>query len=321
MRFYHVFLACFMVATGAQAQTSNWPDKPVRIVVSQPAGAAPDVIARMIADSVSASLKQQVYVENRPGAANIVGSQAVARATPDGYTFLFATTAAIASNPFTFASLPYDPEKDFTPVAMIARGPFFLLVHPSVKANSLSELIALDKADPGKLSIATEGPRNFTGILAAWINRLAGTHMVEVPYQTITQGIQDAISGRVQVINIPIVNAVPFIQSKELKPLAVSSLQPMPKFEDIPPIAGTLAGVDMIGWFALVAPSGTPDAIVQRMNREVDRVLTTPAMKERLLGFGFFTEGAETTKATGDYIRSQRETWGKVIKTIGLEPL
>jgi tripartite-type tricarboxylate transporter receptor subunit TctC len=308
-----------MVVTSAQAQT--WPDKPVRIVVSQPAGSAPDVIARLIADSIGASLKQQVYIENRPGAANIVGSQAVARSAPDGYTFLFATAAALASNPHTFASLPYDPEKDFAPVAMIAKGPFFLLVHPSVKANTLSELIALDKADPGKLSIATEGPRNFTGILAAWLNRLGGTRMVEVPYQTITQGIQDAISGRVQVINIPIVNAIPFIQSKELKALAVSSLQPMPKFESIPPIAQTLPGVDMIGWFALVAPTGTPDAIVQQMNREVDRVLKTLEMKERLLGFGFFTDGAETTKATGDYLRTQREAWGRVIKAIGLEPL
>jgi tripartite-type tricarboxylate transporter receptor subunit TctC len=308
-----------MIVTSAQAQ--SWPDKPVRIVVSQPAGSAPDVIARLIADSIGAALKQQVYIENRPGAANIVGSQAVARSAPDGYTFLFATAAALASNPHTFASLPYDPEKDFTPVAMIAKGPFFLLVHPSVKANTLGELIALDKADPGKLSIATEGPRNFTGILAAWLNRLGGTRMVEVPYQTITQGIQDAISGRVQVINIPIVNAIPFIQSKELKALAVSSLQPMPKFESIPPIAQTLAGVDMIGWFALVAPTGTPDAIVQQMNREVDRVLKTPEMKERLLGFGFFTDGAETTKTTGDYLRTQREAWGQVIKAIGLEPL
>ncbi|MBN9082077.1 MAG: hypothetical protein BGP04_08910 [Rhizobiales bacterium 62-17] len=313
-------LALLLALTGtAAAQT--WPDRPVRIIVSQSAGGTPDIVARLVADRLSTNLKQQFIIENRAGAANILGTQAGARSAPDGYTFLFATAAALASNPHTFATLPYDPVKDFAPVAMIAKGPFFLLVNSSVPAKTLPELIALQKASPGTLSIATDGPRNFTGILIAWLDKLAGAQSVQVPYQVVTQGIQDTIEGRVQMIALPITSAVPFIESKQLRPLAVSSIKPMPKFETIPPIAQTLPGVDMIGWFALVAPTGTPDTIIQSLNKEVARILDAQDMKDRLIELGFFTEGAGTPTTTGDYIAAQRETWGRVVKAIELPPL
>lgn len=315
------FALIVFLALTATAAAQTWPDRPVRIIVSQSGGSTPDIVARIIADRLSTHLKQQFVIENRPGAANILGTQAGARSTPDGYTFLFATAAALASNPHTFAALPYDPARDFTPVAMIAKGPFFLLVNPSVPAKTLQELIGLQKTAPGTFSVATDGPRNFTGILIAWLDKLAGAKSVQVPYQVVTQGIQDTIEGRVQMIALPITSAVPFIESKQLRALAVSSIKPMPKFETIPPIAETLPGVDMIGWFAMMAPAGTPDAVIQTLNHEIGRVLDMPDMKDRLIELGFFTEGAGTPAATGAYIAAQRETWGQVVKAVELQPL
>src|SRR5215475_3773219 len=164
-------LSLSMVApAGAQA----WPSKPIKIIVSQAAGGTPDIICRIISERLSQALGQQIVVENRPGGGNVVGAQAAAHAAPDGYTLFFATAAALVTNPYTFKSLPYDPLADFVSVSMIAKGPFVVLAHPSVPAKSLPELFAYDKANPGKLSFATDGPRNFSGMLAAWLNKLGG---------------------------------------------------------------------------------------------------------------------------------------------------
>lgn len=312
--------ALLFSAMPTQAAAQAWPDRPVKLIVSQPAGSTPDIVARLISERLRPLLGQPLVIENRPGAANIVGAQAAARAEPDGYTFLFATAAALSSNVHTFKTLPYNPAKDFAPVAMIAKGPFFLLVHPAVKAKSLAELIALDKRAPGTLSIATEGPRNFTGILASWINKKSGSAIVEVPYANIAQGIQDTIAGRVQVIALPIASSVSFIKSGELRPLAVSSLTPMPGFENIRPLAADAAGLELIGWFALVAPARTDAAIVDRMNKAFNTVLTQPDLKGRLSELGFFTDGAGTPQSTAAYVAAQTTLWGQVVKAIGLQP-
>src|SRR3954469_20538035 len=148
--------------SAASAGAQSWPARPVEVIVSQAAGGAPDTICRLITDCLGRALGQQFVVENRPGSGNIVGAQAAARAAPDGYTLFFATAAALVTNPYTFKSLPYDPVKDFAPVAMVAKGPFFVLAHPSVPVKTLDELVAYDRANPGKLAFATDGPRNFS---------------------------------------------------------------------------------------------------------------------------------------------------------------
>lgn len=318
LRLLCVVVLAIVSATGAVAQT--WPTRPVKIIVSQAAGSTPDIIARLLADKLSTGLGQQFFIENRPGGANIVGAQAAAKSAPDGYTFFFATTAALATNPHTFKSLPYDPLRDFDPVSMIAKGPFFVLANPALKFTSLKDVFAADKAAPGRLTVATEGSRNFTGMLASWINKLAGAKLVEVPYTTITNGIQDAVAGRVQLISLPIASAAPFIVSGDLKPLAVSSLKPMPKFESIPPIAETLPGVELVGWFVLVAPAGTPADIVTRVNQEMTKILNESEMRNRLIELGLFTDGAETVAATGKFIKDQHDLWKIVVRDIGLEP-
>ena len=217
-------------------------------------------------ERVGQALGQQIFVENHAGGGNVIGAQTAARATPDGYTFYWATAAALVTNPYTFKSLPYDPFHDFVPVAKVADGPFLVLANPEVPAKTLPELIALAKAQPGKLTFATDGPRNFSGMIAAWINKLAGTDIPQVPYATMPQGVQDTIAGRVQLIVLAIPSAVPFIQNVSLRPLAISMKQRAPGYENIPPVAETFPGFDFSGWMAVVAPSGTPVAIVQRMN-------------------------------------------------------
>jgi tripartite-type tricarboxylate transporter receptor subunit TctC len=307
------------VAQGAPS-SSAWPTKPIRFIVTLAAGGTPDIICRLLTERLSQRLGQQVIVENRPGAANTIGAQAAARAAPDGETFLFATAAALVTNPFTFKSLPYDPMTDFTPVAMVAKGPFFVLAHPSVPAKNLQELFAYERAHPGKLTFATDGPKNFSGILAAWLGKLGGADILQVPYATMPQGVQDTLAGRVQLVILAVPSAAQHIASGALRPLAVSSLDRLSNYPDVPSISETFPGVEMIGWFVIAAPAGTPAAIVTRMNRELDGILKDPEVSGKLAGMGFFTDGAGTPQSTRAFVMSQYETWGKVARDIGLQP-
>src|SRR5215470_6772288 len=186
-----LLLPAMLVVTAGTANAQTWPERPVRVIVSTAAGATPDIICRIVMERLSRAIGQQIVVENRPGGANVIGAQAAARSAPDGYTFFFATAAALVTNPYTFKTLPYDPVKDFVVMSKVVEGPFLVLAHPGVQAKSLPELIALAKAEPGKLSFATDGPRNFSGMLAAWLNKLGGTSIAQVPYSAMPQGIQD----------------------------------------------------------------------------------------------------------------------------------
>ncbi len=311
-----VFFSVFAQSTWAQ----NWPVRPIRFIVSQAAGGTPDILCRLVTERLGRALGQQIFVENRIGGGNVIGAEVAAHAAPDGYTFFWATAAALVTNPYTFKSLPYDAIKDFAPVGKVADGPFLLLANPNIAAKSLPELIALAKADPGKLTIATDGPRNFSGMIAAWINKLAGTEIEQVPYARMPQGIQDTIAGRVQLTILAIPSAAPFIQSGSLRPLAISTMQRAPGYENIPPIADTFPGFDFSGWMAVVAPSRTAADILQHMNREMDVVLKQPDITQRLHEIGFYTNGAETVGGTADFIRAQFEAWGHVVKEIEIHP-
>lgn len=314
-------LSALMVVIAAPANAqANWPDRPVKFIVTQAAGGTPDIIARLLADKLGQAIGQQVIVENRPGGANAIGAQAAARSAPDGYTFLFATAAALVTNPHTFKSLPYDAAKDFTPVANIARVPFFIMVNPEVEAKTLPELVALEKKKPGALSVATDGQRNFSGMLTAWISKLGGINLTQVPYTAMPSGIQDALAGRVQVVILAVPSAAPQMQQGKLRAIATSSAQRVPGFDQVQPIAGTYPGFDFIGWFSLVAPAGTPKEIVQRVNREMDKILKDPEVRARMQKAGFYSDGAGTPEQAAAYIRSQYDAWGKVVKEIGLQP-
>ena len=319
-----LLLAAFVQHThaqgSAQGQAQGWPSKPLRVIVSQAAGGTPDIICRLVMERLSRALGQQIVVDNRPGGGNVIGAQAAARAEPDGYNFFFATAAALVTNPYTFKTLPYDAQKDFVPVAMVAQGVFLVLAHPDVPAKTLPELFALAKAQPGKLAFATDGPKNFSGMITAWLNKLGGTDIQQVPYSAMPQGVQDTIAGRVQLTVLAVPSARGAVAAGTLRPLAVTSSQRLAGYENVPTVAETFPGFNFTGWMLLVAPSGTPRAVVERVNREMQPIMSDPAIVGRLREIGFFTDGAGTPETTGQFIRSQYEQWGRAVREIGLQP-
>ena len=314
-----LLLAVLLALTG-HAGAQDWPARPVKFILSQPPGTSPDITARFLADRLARLLEQQVVVENRPGGQNVIGALAAAKAPPDGYTYFFATTAAIVTNPLTFKSLPYDPEKDFTPVAMIAKSPMVIAVNPSVPAKTLAELVALDKSRPGKLAAANEGAKTFSGMMSQMLNKTAGIQLLQVPYNGVSPAIQDTIAGRTQVVLVSSAALLPFLKRGELRPLAVSAGKRVRGIEDVPTLAETYPGFEYVGWFALLAPAGTPAGVIQRVNRDMDRVLADPEIAQRLYDFGLVNEGAGTPDSLNDFLRTERERWAKLVKEIGLQP-
>jgi tripartite-type tricarboxylate transporter receptor subunit TctC len=302
------------------AQAQIWPDRPIRFITSQAAGGGTDIICRIIAEQLSRAVGQPVVVENRPGGGNVIGTQAAARSAPNGYTFFFASAAALVTDPYTFKLLPYDPIKDFAVVSKVAEVTFLVMAHPSVKATTLPELFALAKAEPGKLLIATDGQRRFSGMIAAWLDKLAGTHISPVPYTAQTQSIQDAIAGRVHLIILAVPNAAATIANGTLRALAVTSAQRLPAYPDVGAVSEVFPGFDFAGWWVLTAPTGTPQDILERVNREMNTILKDPVVVNRMREIGFITHGAGTLAEARDYVQRQYEAWGKLVHEIGLQP-
>lgn len=317
-----LLLAGAALCLSLPAFAESWPQRPVTVVVPQPAGNSPDVMCRLITEKLSRALGQQFVVENRPGAANLVGTQAVARAAPDGYTFLFATSAALVTNPYTFKKLAYDPVKDFIPVAMAARSNHVLLVNPEVKATTLPELIKLEKSAPGSLSLAVDGARNLSGLIAQTINKQAGTGFVLIPYNTTTNAVQDAISGRIQVTIQAASIAEAFIKAGTLRPIAVAGTKRIDSLPDVPAISETLQSADLQGWFMFMAPVGTPADIVEKLSAEIARALESSEVRERAptLGFDVHIGDAVTPAGAKRFLEDQLASSGKIIHGLGVEP-
>jgi tripartite-type tricarboxylate transporter receptor subunit TctC len=303
-----------------QAVAQDWPNKPVHWILSQPAGASPDITARLIADRLAKMWGQQVIVDNRPGGQNVIGAQLAARSPGDGYNYFFATTAAIITNPLTFKSLPYDPERDFVPVAMIGKSPMVIAVNNSVPARSLAELIALDKAQPGKLAAANEGTKTFGGMMSAMLNKTTGMRLLQVPYNGVAPALQDTVAGRTQVVLVSSGAMAPFIKRGDLRPIAVTSARRVTGLESVPTLAETYPGFEYVGWFALLAPTGTPADVVQRVNRDVNKVLAEPEMARRLLDLGAINEGPGTPQQLAEFLQAERTRWTKLVHEIGLQP-
>jgi tripartite-type tricarboxylate transporter receptor subunit TctC len=250
----------------------------------------------------------------------VVGTQAAARSAPDGQTFFFATAAALVTDPYTVKSLPYDPIRAFVPVARVAEVSFAVVANPAVPAKNLNELIALAKASPDKFSIGTSGPKRFSGMVASWLNKLAGTSIAQVPYTSNGPAIQDTIAGRIPLMIMSVPEAAASLSAGTLKPLAVTSLERVKALPEVPAIAETFPGFDFTGWMLLAAISGTPEPIIERVNREVNAIMKDPAILERLSKMNFSTPGGGTLREARDYVNGQHKAWGTLVKEIGLQP-
>lgn len=316
-----LLVAGAILLAGGVAQAQDWPQRPIAFVVSQSAGASPDVMARLLANKLSNSLGQGVVVENKPGGGNVIGANAVARAAPDGYTYFFATSAALVANPFLMKKLSYDPVKDFEPVALVTRSNQVMVVHPGVSAKTLAELIALDKQSPGKFSIAVDGPRNLAGVTAQAFNKRAGTQFVLVPYPNINNGVQDTMAGRTEigVFSISVVESL--IRDGALRAIAVAANKKSAALPDVPLIAEAFPGFDIGGWFMLMAPAGTPAEIIKKMSAAVAAAMRDPKILEVGLKLGFDIESADsiTPERAAAYLKEQLALWEKTTADLGIE--
>ncbi|MBV8534145.1 MAG: tripartite tricarboxylate transporter substrate binding protein [Alphaproteobacteria bacterium] len=306
------------IASGA-ATAQTWPTKPIRLITAFATGSAPDIVCRVMADRLTHELGEQVIVDNRPGGSSIIAAQAVAHAPADGYTFFFATTAPLVTNQLTFKSLPYS-ERDFAPVAMIGKNPFLVLVSPELPVKTMPELVAYEKGHSGELSFASDGPRNFSGMIGAWLNKVSGMHMVQVPYANMPVGIRDTIAGRTQVTILAFAAAQAFMKSGQLHAIAKTGPEKIPGFEPMAAVDQTYRGFDFGGWFALVAPSGTPDDVVLQMNQNIDKVLQDPEVIAKLDDIGVTTSGADTPQGLAEFIGAESDRWEKIVHEIGIAP-
>jgi len=297
-----------------------WPDKPVKFVLSQPAGAGPDIVARLIGDRLAKALGQPVVVDNKPGGQNVIGAQAAARSAPDGYTFYFATTAALVTNSFLFKTLPYDPQKDFVPVGFVARSPFAVLVKAESPIQSIQDLVDRSKAAPGTLSVGNEGPRTFGGIIARLLNARTKAGFNLTPYASVGVAVQDVIGGHVDAVLVDVAASAQLVRQGRLRMLAVSTGKRVPGWEQIPSLSELLPGFDMSGWFALVAPTGTPQAILEHMNREFNAALMDPEVTAKITAMGPIVEAGLNLEQVGAFLKEEYQRWSQVTKEIGLLP-
>jgi tripartite-type tricarboxylate transporter receptor subunit TctC len=313
-------LATASLLSSAPLKAQTWPDKPVRFVLSQPPGSGPDNVARILSERLGKAWGQAVVIDNKPGGQNTIGAQAAARSAPDGHTFYFATTAALVTNAYLFKQLPYDPLKDFTPVAFVARSPFGLLVDAKSPLNNLQDFIDRAKAAPGKLALGNEGPRTFSGMISRLLAARAKIEPNQVAYSAVGVGVQDTLGGHLEALVADLASTASLVKSGKLRLLAVTSAQRVPGFDAVPALAESLPGFEMVGWFTIVAPTGTPAAVVQRTNRDVNALLGERDVADRIAAIGPLADGSMGVEQVGAFLQSEHTRWAAALKEIGVLP-
>ena len=307
-----------MHAPGAMAQA--WPDKPVRVVVPFLAGGSIDLVIRLMNEKLAARLGRPVIVENKAGAGGMVGAGEVAKSAPDGYTLLFSAQGPLAISPLLVKQPPYDPQAAFAPVSLVAIMPNVLLVHPSLPIRNGAEFVAHAKANPGKLTYGSQGIGTTGHLTGAMVNQLAGVDLVHVPYKGFPPLFADVKTGRVNMMFVDSINALPRVRSKELVPIAVASEKRSFALPELPTFAEIgYPGVISEAWFAMFAPAGTPAEIRHRLADEIREVLKDAAVSDRLKDLGVEIRGT-TPEAHGEALRKEQERWVQVIRGAGLKP-
>jgi len=316
--FVRAALAALLLSWAAGASAQAYPVRPVRVVIPLGTGGTTDVPGRIVAQRLSEALGQQFIVENKTGAGGTIGADFVAKSKPDGYTLLLtATPFVITAN--LYKNLPYNALTDFAPVIRVASGPYVLTVHPSLGVNSVRELIALAKAQPGKIDYVSSGNGSAQHLVGAMFAHMAAIQLSHVPYKGSSQAQQDLVAGMVKVgfLGTPIV--IPHVKSGRLKALAVSTAQRSPHMPDAPTIAEAgVPGFEALVWVGLLAPAGTPPDIVAKLNSEITRLLGAPDVRQLLASSGV-DPTPTTSKEFGVYLRSEYDKWGKVVRDSGAQ--
>jgi len=302
--------ALLLAALPALAQ--DYPTKPIKVVVPYAPGGGADILARLVSQELSQRLKQPVVVENRGGASNTIGMQVVATSDPDGYTLGLATPVFVMT-PSLMKNHPYDPLKDFVPVAMIGFTPLVLVVHPSVPAKTTKEFIALAKAKPGTLNFASLGSATTQGLSASMFNFMTGINAVEVPYKGSAPGTTDLLAGNVQFMFNALPSMLGHIETGKIRALGVTGAKASPQLPNVPPIGKDVPGYEVVTWYSFVAPAKTPPAIVEKLNREISAIVESPQMREKLKEQGLEAD-AMTPADLGALYRKETEKWAKVIR-------
>jgi tripartite-type tricarboxylate transporter receptor subunit TctC len=312
-----VLLAVALLSAGCVlAQT--YPARPIRLVIPYPAGGPTDFVGRLVSQKLSTFVGQQVVVDNRPGAGTIIGSELIARAAPDGYSLLFGTGGGTFLAPLILPKVPYEPLKDFAPVAMLVQSPQVLVVHPSVPANSVRELVALAKAKPGSLNFASVGTGTSPHLGGELLQALSGTKIVHVPYKGTAPAMTDLIAGQVHLMFSSMPTVLAHVKAGRLRLIGTGGTKRSAVIPDTPMISETVPGFELVTWYGIFAPARTPAAIVKRLNGEIANVLKDGDVREKLEA-----QGLEPTIMTPEELKRYTEQdvsrWSKLIKSAGIK--
>ena len=311
-------VGALLIPLCASTYAADYPQRPIRLIVPFAAGGGLEITARSIGQKLTEKRGQSIVIDNRPGAATIVGSEIAAKASPDGYTLLMITTT-FAINPSLYGKLPYDPVREFAPVTQINSVPNILVVNPSIPAHTMRELIALAKAKPGQLNYASAGSGTSPHLAAELFKTMAGIEMTHIPYKGIPPAVTDVIAGRVTMLMTTTISAAPHVKSGRLRALAITSPKRLAAMPDVPAIGETVPGYEADAFQGMVAPAGVPKEIVRQLADDIAAIVRLPDIRERIIADGAEPIGS-TPEAFSIFLKKEMLKWGKVVKQSGARP-
>ena len=298
---------------GDPARAQTFPTRPVRIIVAFPAGGGTDIVARTLSPKLSEALGQQVVVDNRGGASGLVGTELAAKSAPDGHTLFMGTLGNLSVNPLLFTKLPFDVARDFAPLTQAVSVTFMLYVHPSLPVKTVRDLITLEKSRPGSVNYASSGSGGAPHLAAELFNSLAGIKMIHVPYKGSSPSFTDVLGGQVPITFDSLTQGLPYVKAGRLRAVATLGPKRTQVLPDVPTVNETLAGYEVVNWFGIVVPAGTPREIIARLHSEIVKILRMPDISERLTAQGSDPVGSSPDEF-GAFMKSETAKWARVIK-------
>jgi tripartite-type tricarboxylate transporter receptor subunit TctC len=317
---WRIALSSMLLVTAVvPASAQDYPTRPIRLLVPYPAGGPVDIMGRIAGQKLTEHLGVQTVIDNRAGANGNIAGDIVARSTPDGYTLLMGANGVIAVNPGLYRKMPFDPQKDLAPVSLVGTGALLMVVHPSLPARSVADFIALAKARPGSINFASSGSGSTAHLCSELLKSMAAIDIVHVPYKGAAPALNDVIGGQVQMLITGVSSAIPHARSGKLRALGVSSPKRVAALPDVPAIGETVPGYEVLTWYGVFVPTGTPAAIVKRLHAAIVAGMASKDTQERMTALG--AEAATNSPAAfATLVRDEIAKWGKVLRSAGIKP-